>query len=399
MRSLSRTVLAISAGLAILVTTTLPAYAAETSNSEYVIVREGDVFPDDLYAGAVGVVIEGTLDGDLIAFAGESVEIDGTVNGSVYAVAPSITVTGEVKGSLRVATNELDLSGTVGGDLVGVARRADLGPSSSVAGDVLLWAWTVTATGAIGADLTGSQRHLDLAGSVGGDVGVSVGRLSVVGPLTVTGDLGYRSRRGADGLEDADVTGAVVHEKPLPPNLRIRALDLLGRFLAVLFLTLAALVVAYGWPDRSYRAIRQVGSSPIRKWLKGALIVFAPLLAVAATALILGLAPAAAAFPLLAVLLPVTLALLGISFALALVAGAPVVGWLGGVLFKRFDMYGSILAGSLLAGVVWFLPVVGWLVPVVVVPLGLGAWMGTWRQSSEEPEDVVPRPISTHSDG
>lgn len=399
MRSLSRTVLAISAGLAILVTTALPAYAAETSNSEYVIVREGDVFPDDLYAGAVGVVIEGTLDGDLIAFAGESVEIDGTVNGSVYAVAPSITVTGEVKGSLRVATNELDVSGTVGGDLVGVARRADLGPSSSVAGDVLLWAWTVTATGAIGADLTGSQRHLDLAGSVGGDVGVSVGRLSVVGPLTVIGDMGYRSRRGADGLEDADVTGAVVHEEPLPPNLRIRALDLLGRFLAVLFLTLAALVVAYGWPDRSYRAIRQVGSSPIRKWLKGALIVFAPLLAVATTALILGLAPTAAAFPLLAVLLPVTLALLGISFALALVAGAPVVGWLGGVLFKRFDMYGSILAGSLLAGVVWFLPVVGWLVPVVVVPLGLGAWMGTWRQSSEEPEDVVPRPISTHSDG
>jgi cytoskeletal protein CcmA (bactofilin family) len=399
MRFLCKAILTVSAGLAVLVVGALPAFAAETSNSEYVIVRQGDVFPDDLYAGAVGVVIEGTLDGDLIAFAGESVEIDGTVTGSVYAVAPSVTVTGEVQGSLRVATNELEVSGHVGGDVVGVARKAGLTPASEVSGDVLMWAWTLTANGTIGADLTGSQRHLELAGSVEGDIGVSVSHLSVVGPLTVAGDFGYRSNHVADGLDDAEVTGAVVHQRPLPPNLRVRALDLLGRFLVVLFLTLTALVVSYGWPDRSFRAIEGVGGSPIRKWLKGALIVFAPLLAVAVTGLILALAPAAAAFPLLAVLLPVILALLGISFALALAAGAPVVGWLGGVLFKRLDIYGSILAGSLLVGVVWFLPVIGWLVPVVIVPLGLGAWLGTWRQPSDEPADVVTPSISTQSGG
>jgi hypothetical protein len=27
------------------------------------------------------------------------------------------------------------------------------------------------------------------------------------------------------------------------------------------------------------------------------------------------------------------------------------------------------------AGVVWLLPYVGWLVPLVVLPLGLGAWL------------------------
>lgn len=400
MRFLYKSLITVVAGLTVLVFTGLPAFAAETSNSEYVIVRDGDVFPDDLYAGTVSVVIEGTLDGDLIAFAGDSVVIDGTVTGSVYAVAPSITVTGEVRGSLRVATNKLEVSGRVDGDLVGVARRADLSSESAVSGDVLVWAWSLNARGTVGADLTGSQRRLDLAGSVGGDVGVSVGRFSVVGPLTVGGDLGYRSRHDADGLGQADVTGAIVHESPLPPNLRVRALDLLGRFLVVLFLTLSALVVAYGWPERSVSAIEEAGGSPIRKWLKGALIIFAPLLVTAATGVILALAPAAAAFPLLAVLVPVVLALLGISFALALVAGAPVVGWLGGVLFKRLEMYGAILTGSLIVGLAWFLPVVGWLVPVVVIPLGLGAWLGTWRQSSDESTAVVaPRSISTHSGG
>jgi hypothetical protein len=163
---------------------------------------------------------------------------------------------------------------------------------------------------------------------------------------------------------------------------RVRALEVLGRLIVVLFLSIAALTAAYGWPQRTASAIAGVGESPLRKWLVGALVLFSPFVAVLVTAAILGLAPAAAAFPLLAVLVPIVLALVGIAFALAFVAGAPTVGWLGGFVFKRLDLYGSILSGSLMAGVVWFIPWVGWLVPLVVLPLGLGAWFGTWRQPS-----------------
>lgn len=121
---------------------------------------------------------------------------------------------------------------------------------------------------------------------------------------------------------------------------------------------------------------------PVRRWLAGAAVLFAPVLVVGVTALILGLAPAAVAFPLLAILIPLILALAGLSLALALVAGAPAVGWLGGKLFKRLDLYGSILAGSVIAGVIWWLPVVGWLVPVVVLPSGLGAWIAARSSQS-----------------
>jgi hypothetical protein len=102
------------------------------------------------------------------------------------------------------------------------------------------------------------------------------------------------------------------------------------------------------------------------------------------TGLVLGLAPAAAAFPLLAVLAPLVLALVGLAFGLSLVAGAPTVGWLGGALFRRFDLYGAIMAGSILVGLVWYLPWVGWLVPLAVLPLGLGAWMATWRAQLDD---------------
>lgn len=380
-------VLALAAGAAFILTTT-PALAAETSNSEFVIIREDDVFPEDLYAGAISVAIEGTLDGDLIAFAAEEIVINGSVNGSVTAVTPNITVNGEVEGSLRVTGNRLSITGEVGGDVVAAVVNAELSPESAIADDLLLWSWNASVLGSVGADFTGTQRNLDLAGDIGGDVEVSVTRFEVVDPLTVSGDLGYRSGIDAEGLDQASVEGAIVDKMPLPPNLRIRALGLLGRFLVIVFLSLAALGAAYGWPRRTTHAIGGVGKTPIRRWVIGALILFSPLIAVAVTGLILGLAPAAAALPLLAVLVPVILALLGISFALALVAGAPTVGWLGGVLFKRLDLYGSTLVGSLIVGVFWYLPFVSWLVPIVVLPLGLGAWIASWRSQESVAESL-----------
>jgi cytoskeletal protein CcmA (bactofilin family) len=376
-----RLVLTILAG-GLLVAAATPVVAAETSNSEFVIIQRDDVFPEDLYAGAVRVVVEGTLDGDLVAFAGEDVVIDGTVTGSVLAVAPRVTVNGLVEGNLRVSANDFAVSGTVNGDVVAAVVDATLWPTSVIGGDALLWAWSADALGTIAQDLNGSQKNLQLAGTVEGDVDVSVSRLNVVDSLTVGGDLGYRSKNDIEGLEMAGVEGAVVAKTPLPPNVRIRALTVLGRFLIVLFLSVAALLAALGWPRRTQQAINNVGKRPIRNWLLGALVIFSPLLMIVVTGLILVLAPAAAAFPLLAVLVPVILALVGIALAVSFVAGAPAVGWLGGVLLRRLDLYGSVLAGSIVVGVVWYLPFVGFLVPLLVLPIGLGAWISAWRDQA-----------------
>lgn len=384
MPSLYRYLLASFVGGSLLIGIAAPAMAVETSNSEFMIVPEDEVFPEDLYAGVIRVVIDGTLDGDLVAFAAEEVVINGTVTGTVTAIAPSVTVNGRVGQSLRASGSSLSVSGEVGGDVVAAVARAELFPDSSIDGDVLLWAWDASALGVVEGDVTGSQRRLDLAGDVGGDVDISVSHLSIVDSLRVSGDLGYRSESTAENVDRAEVGGTVVEKSPLPPNLRIRALGLMGRLLAVLVLSVTALSVAYEWPRRSTTAITMVGTAPVRRWLVGATILLSPVIATAATALILRLAPAAVAFPLLVVLIPVILALVGLVFALALIAGLPAVGWLGGVLFRRLDLYGSILAGSLLVGLLWHLPFVGWLLPLLVLPIGLGAWIASWGDQFSE---------------
>ncbi len=382
MRSLSRPILG---GLVIVfvLASAGPALAAETASSEIVIIREGDTVSEDLYAAGVRIVIEGRVEGDLIAFAAEDVVISGEVTGSVLAIAPSVTIDGDIGESARVSSGSLNISGSIGVDLVAAAFSVDLDSGSEIGGDALVWAIEMKSAGTIGAGLGGSQRTLELEGTVEGDIDVSVNRLLVSGPLQVTGDLGYRSPSEAEGLDQVSVGGVVARKTPLPPNIRVRAIGLLARFLVVLLLTSTALLVGWGWPRRTGLAGERARGQILRAFAYGAVVVLSPLLLTGVAAVVVGLAPASASLPLLALFAPLIVATSGIVLVLSLLAGVPAVLAAGRALPGDRGMFGAILAGSILAGVVWFIPVLGWIVPLVMLPVGLGAWLLSFR--GEEP--------------
>jgi len=360
------------------------AFAAETSSSDLVIIPEGDTVSDDLYATGLKVLVEGVVDGDLIAFAAEEVVISGQVTGNVIAIAPKVTVEGSVTKSVRATGRELEITGEVGGDVVAAVGKATFSSSSTVTGDVVVWSITVNAAGSIGGDFKGTQRRVALEGEVGGDVNLSVGRLTITGALTVGGDLDYRSDVEASGLDQATVGGAVVHKTPVPPNIRIRALTLLTRILVVLGLSAAALLVAWGWPERTAKAGTAAGTRPLSAFGRGALVLLTPILLAGVAVLIVALAPASASLPLLAIFVPLILVTAGIVLAMCLVVGIPAVLVLGRLLPGERGMFGAIALGSLLAGVVWMIPLVGWIVPLVILPWGLGAWLLTFRSEARE---------------
>lgn len=382
MHSLSRALSAIGLMAALLVLFAAPAMAAETASSDLVIIQEHVVISDDLYASGFRVIIEGKVDGDLIAFAAEDIVIKGEVTGSVFAVAAEVFVSGVVGKSLRASANRLEVTGVVGKDIVAVASSGELADAAVIEGDVLLWAFDAVLGGSIGGDLSGTMGSLELEGSVGGDVEVTVSRLSVTGPLQVSGDLGYRSEDEATGLDQVDLEGVIVHETPLPPNVRVRALVLLARLLTILGLTTAALLVTRGWPRRTETAAEAASARPVRAYGLGLLVMVSPALLVAGAGLIVVVAPTSASLPLLAILAPLVLALTGVVLVLSLVAGVPVILMIGRRLPGDLGIHGSVLAGAAVAGVVWLVPLVGWLVPLTVLPLGMGAWILGMREEN-----------------
>lgn len=382
MPSRSRRFLLLSISVALVLVPVLPAGAAQTESSDLVIITGDKTVDDDLYAAGLRVVIEGVVDGDLVAFASEEVVISGEVTGTVTSVAPTTTITGEVGGSVRATGSVLQVSGSVGGDVVAAVARAGLEPGATVGGDMVVWAWSATVAGVVGGDLAGTQRRLRIEGEVGENVDVTATAVEITGPLEVGGDFRYRSPVPADGMDQVTVGGATVHQTPLPPNIRIRALAVFTRLLAILGLTIAALLVAWTWPERVGLAASRARARPWGAWWRGASIVLLPLALVVAGVVAAALAPGSTALPLIAILVPLGVATLGIALLGALVAGAPTALALGGAVARRLGPYGAIAVGSLILGAIWLIPFVSWLVPVLVVPFGVGAWVLAFRAES-----------------
>lgn len=364
----------------------LPALAVETSTSELVLIREGTVFEDDLYAATVRAVVEGELQGDLVVFAADEVVIRGKVTGSLLAIAPTVRVEGTVEGSVRVAGGRLIVTGEVGEDVVVAATEVALSERSRVGGDVLTWTVEMSSLGRVEGALEGSQRSLYIGGEVG-EVDIAVGHVDVAAPLRVLGDFDYRSDREVAHLERAQVEGTVVRQAPLPPNLRIRALRFVARLLTILVLTTGALAVAWAFPDRTRAAIDTAARSPWRAWWRGALVLASPLVVAGLAGFLLVAVPPLAALSLAVILAPVVVTMAGVIFFLAIPAGVPAVGRLGVRVFRGFDYFGAVAGGSLLAGLLWLLPFIGWTVPLVVLPAGLGSWMLSWRSEGAPEEE------------
>jgi hypothetical protein len=112
-------------------------------------------------------------------------------------------------------------------------------------------------------------------------------------------------------------------------------------------------------------------------------VVLSPLLLAGVAAVVAGLAPAAASLPLLAIFAPLIIATAGVVLVLTLVAGVPSVLAVGRAIPGDLGMFGAIVAGSILAGVVWLIPLVGWIVPLLVLSTGVGAWLLSFRESQE----------------
>ncbi|MEX2132582.1 MAG: hypothetical protein WEB67_00465, partial [Acidimicrobiia bacterium] len=362
---------ALSIGLA------LPAGAAEIESSDLLIITEDTVFTGDLYAAANRVLVRGTIEGDLFALAGQDVSIEGEVTGSVTALAPEVRVSGVIGGSLRVASPSVEISGEVEGDVVAVAFGIELAPGGQVGADLIMWAWDAGSHGSVSADVEGSQRKLELSGDVTGNVRVSAGRVSVVDDLHVGGDLTYRSSNEAVGVELADVGGVVVQQTRMPPNIRVRALALASKILVAIVLAAMALVVSSVWPERSERALAGLEAAPFRSFLTGAAVVLSPALVLGVAVAVLAFAPSSTALPLVAALIPILFALMGIVLVAGLFAGMPAVAWIGARLKKQTTVAGAVAIGSAVVAILWLIPVVGWIVALLVLAAGMGGWLST----------------------
>lgn len=352
-----------------------PLPPAELTQSNVVLVREGDVVTEDLYAAGNIIEVRGLIEGDLVAAAFSEIRVLGEVTGSVTALAGAVTVTGEVGGSVRAIAGSVDVLGEVGEDVLVAAWSTEAGRDAQIGRDLAVWGRSLSGAARVGRDVLGWQRSTLISGLIANNVDISTGKLTVEPSARVGGDVAFTSSRDAAIAGDAEVAGSVIKREPLPPNIRIRAMRLMATVLALIGSTAIGALLIWAFGERAESAVKALRERPLGVLAWGAGITAAVPALIAVTGLAIGLSPPAAGIPLLAVFAPLVVASTSLLMVGLLAAPVPVATVLGGALFPRSSIYARFAAGMLVIAFLAFIPWLNLLAVVGLAVLGLGSWL------------------------
>jgi len=412
------------------------------------------MFPSTALARGANVkdtVNEGEVLDHSAILSGQTVIMNGVVNGDVIAIGNDIKINGEVNGDLAVIGKNVFLNGPVSGSIYISALFLAIGPQASVESDVYFIGSRITtqAGSTINRDLNAISLESELAGNVSRKVNAWVGPTVLaqklydflvskgwwpkslqINPRSLQDGFGKQAQSElAFGLTPTrllipnsspvvngrllDTAAGSRLEQPANaidvPRLEAWATSLLRTLVTLLIL---GLLIVWLVPTRLDLAREQARFKPWRALLTGlvvfvlgwlvALLVFIAVIALAYFFYWISL-PSLGFFIGSFGLISLGLALSLFWLSIAYVSKIVVAYLLGSLIFKRFipsfaqSRVWPLVVGLILYALLASIPYLGWLIAIISTLIGLGAlWMLTSsRQLPENTPAEQPSPAET----
>lgn len=395
------------------------------------VLEEGETVKDDLFIGGNNVLVAGTVEGDLFA-GGTDVVISGEVYGNVFAAGETITISGTIDGALMIAGYDLTLE-----DGAVITRNVYFGgfsleamTESLVKRSVYGGGYQLILDGTVARDVTAGLGALKVAGPVGGDLNIEIGEQTADSDWVTRGwtegmpaikvlDPGYEvDETMVDG--DLNIKVTPVHTNVDVPEITFNpaqlALDHLrrraGEFIALM---LVGMVGLWLMKEPLLKAVDEVKGNAAQDTLWGLLVYFLYIPVVFTLFVLLTLLIIMVSLLTLGSLTGEIISLSSFSFfglltvfgMLASLGTKIVVGYLVGrwLLSKTsslsYENYwhhvGALAIGVFLYEVLRAIPVAGFVLMLVVVVIGTGAFFVLFknalknrRSSSGRDAEVVP---------
>lgn len=308
-----------------------------------------DAFVDrDYFAAGDNVTLSGIVTGDAY-LAGSNVTVDGEILGDLLVAGGTVTVSGNVAGDIRIAGGELNLQGIVGGNITALGGTVKISDSAEVSGSLVIGAKDATILAPIGRGITAGVGSLYLGESVSGDVNYWSEQEIALGP-------------------DASVSGSLTRHTPpqTPYDQQKFSRAMSGMFGAFTFISLLGSFLLGAFflklaPNFMVKVIKPISSRPWASLFTGfAFLILTPIATVFLLFTVIGAPLAGLVFLLYLVLL-----ILAKVFA-GLYVGTKLFSFFG----KSPNAYFSLFVGLIVYQLLWFVPLLGWL---VVAALYLGA--------------------------
>jgi hypothetical protein len=361
--------------LIVLLASSLPSFALERRHADFVTVAAGETVDDSLMAAGNTVRIEGVVNGDLLAF-GRSVEVRGTVKGDLLSFAKRTVVSGTVEGRIYTFSESLDLDGLLGHSLYGFAQSLRVNDHGRVGEGIVAAAGDVNIEGEVkrSVDIL-TSGNADVSGSIGRDLTTSGVSLTLSNTARVGGNLSARVRQQteahiADGATIAGKSDIQVHRRQNQFARPRFYFHQAAWFAAALLVGGLGLLLFPGFFRTTTQA---VGSGWLNLGLGIAVLAGVPVVMVVAAITLIGL--------------PISLMLCAVYLTAIYLSKIWVGAFLGRILLKtsgstKGDWFLGLLVGLLILNIVGLIPYLGGLAHFGVVCLGLGAFAGQLYRAS-----------------
>lgn len=208
-----------------------------------VVLHAGQTADQTIFYAGNTVDIAGTVNGDVFC-AGQTVTVSGTVNGDVICAGQNVTISANVSGDVRVAGQNVTISGQVANNASVLAQAATIDSGGRIARDAQITAQSATINGTVGRDLAGASTSMAVNGTVGRDVLATVASLSLGNSAVVNGSIVYTSASTLSKAGGAQVSGTITRYQPTKATKQNAARAGAGNFWFSLYLLASLLLVA-----------------------------------------------------------------------------------------------------------------------------------------------------------
>src|SRR3989442_5281392 len=183
--------------LIVLLTLWLPSFALERRHAEFVTVAANETVDDTLLAAGNTVRVEGVVNGDFLVFA-RTLEVRGSVKGDLVSFAKRTVVSGTVEGRIYNFSQSLDLDGELGQSLYGWVQSLRVDNRARVGEGIVVGAGDVSLEGEVKRSATIFAGNADVSGTIGRDLTMAGGSLTLTNAARVGGNLSARVRQLKD---------------------------------------------------------------------------------------------------------------------------------------------------------------------------------------------------------
>lgn len=227
-------------------------------SEEISILERSEVHEGWYFAAGQTVLIEGTVNGDVYAAGGE-IEITGTVNGDVLVAGGTVNINGTVSEDVRAAGGTVRINGTVDGNCTMTGGLVVVGSQGLVKDNLLAMGGTIRISGRAEKQVKVFCEELTISGTVGQDLHFAGERIEVLEGSTIGGDATIdlsdkENAHIAEGAVRGKATIRLEEDRPAPAVVAAKGGSYLFGLLYALSLILMAVLTVYVLPKKTQEA-------------------------------------------------------------------------------------------------------------------------------------------------